>query len=315
MFRESRLDAIVYRTGGKIPYYISEHASCKASHSDFRSSLLKLSDLVKSDIDDGLYSLNNFSQIRSFVTYADASLDLRDAPVTQPFLCRVDEMIDYRNRTVFNACCPTNYANDRASRFEDAVSALSQVVSIRYRGESMNDLLRELPRKPLLTTFSLSGDSCGERPPEVTAVIEREGNRYVAKSPWLDIKSEGRDTYDALKGLERAISETHSRPLSKDNLVQAEPVYGQVDVKLLLKGGFSIRRFLLCVALRCTGSGRNYFSVYSPQANVSSKSYTIDGAMDNISNAIALEFHEKPQADVESVLRSRQTLTTARVYN
>lgn len=307
MLTSPRLDAIVYRTGGNNPCYVSEHGGSMARDKDFYRSLSKLRSMVQEDLDSGCYPPTGFRYGRPFAACVDTVLPLRDGERPQPFFSCSYEAEDYRGRRGFVSFCPTNYLSNSSKALLDSFTALGEVIEARYLDETLADLMRELPKTPFVTTFDLYGGVPSAR--EVSAVIQREGGSFVAFSPDLAPRSRATDPYEALAGLERILAE--DPPLARGHALNAEPVFGPIDVQLSLRGSFSIHRFLISVA-PCK-NGTRYYRAYAPQAGVTSKSLTIEGAVRDIKDAIALRFHGTALADVESALRSRPILTTARL--
>jgi predicted RNase H-like HicB family nuclease len=307
MLKSPRLDAIVYRTGGSNPCYVSEHGGSQSRDNDFYQSLSKLRSLVQEDLDSGCYPPASFRFGRPFVTCVDTVLPLRDGERAQPFFSCSYEAEDYRGRKGFVSFCPTNYLSNSGKALLDSFSALGEVIEARYLDESVADLMRELPRTPFVTTFDLYDRGPSTR--EVSAIIQHDEGSFVAFSPDLEPRFRASDPYDALAGLERVLAEDPSA--ARGHILNAEPVFGSLDVQLSLRGSFSIHRFLISVAP--SKNGTRYYRAYAPQAGVTSKSLTIEGAVHNIKDAIALRFHGAGLADVENALRSRPILTTARL--
>jgi hypothetical protein len=202
--------------------------------------------------------------------------------------------------------CPTNYLSNIGGSLEESLSALGEVIQTRYRDESVRDLMRELPKTPLVTTFAFED---AERPKEVGAVIKQIDRGFSAYVPGTCLSSKGADPYDALQSLERvvAISKTDLH----EHVLRDEPVFGTVDVKIFLQDSISIKRFLISVSPCKNGS--RFYDAYAPQANVSTKSRSIDDALQSIRDAIALQFHESSLSDVEKALSVKPIMTTARV--
>lgn len=306
MLAMARLDAIVYRVGGVHPCYVSEHDCSIARDIDFYRSLSRLKSQVRSDISSGFYSLSPLRYARSFVTYVDTVLPLRDGSFKQSFLGCAYEAFDGRGRREFISTCPTNYLSSEAYALLDSFKALGEVIEARYMDERVSDLIRELPRAPLLTTFGLKGERI---PGEVGAVIERRNGSFEASSPGLPYRAKASDPYDALLALERSLSEDPSP--ARGHILRSDPIFGSVDVQLSLKESFFIKRFLISIA-PCK-NGTRYYRAYGPQAGVTTKSATVEGALQNIKDAIALKYHETPAKDVERDLKARPILTTARL--
>lgn len=307
MLKSPRLDAIVYRTGGNNPCYVSEHGCSLARDTDFYRSLSKLKSFVRDDLDSGFYPPDNFNYIRSFAMCVDTILPLRDGEIHQPFFSCSYEAEGYKGRRGFVSFCPTNYLSNSGNALMDSFQALGEVIEARYVDESMKDLTRELPKTPLVTTFDLYDDMPGTR--EVSAIIQRDSGSFVAFSPDIGLKYSANDPYQALEGLERSLSDNPSRAMG--HILNAEPIFGPVDVQLNLQGSFSIKRFLISVA-PCR-NGTRYYRAYAPQAGVTSKALTIEGALHDIKDSIALRFRESTLTEVERSLQERPILTTARM--
>jgi len=307
MQRSPRLDAIVYRIGGNNPCYVSEHGCSLARDKDFYNSLSKLRSLVRDDLDAGIYPPGKYSYIRPFVTCVNTVLPLRDGERLQPFFSCSYEAEDYRGRKGFVCTCPTNYLSNSGNALIDSFQALGEVIESRYAGEGMNDLARELPKTPFVTTFDLYDDVPASR--EVSAMIQRDNGSFVAFAPGMELRSLADDPYEALEGLERDLSENPS--LTRGHVLNADPIFGPVDVQLSLRETFSIERFLVSIAP--FKNGTRYYRAYAPQAGVTAKSMTIEGAVDSIKDAIALRFNGSPLADVDNSLATRPILTTARL--
>jgi hypothetical protein len=306
MLAKARLDAIVYRVGGVNPCYVSEHDCSIARDIDFFRSLSKLKSRVRSDLSSGFYSLSPLRYARSFTTYVDTILPLRDGSFKQSFLGCAYEAFDSKGRREFISMCPTNYLSNEADALLDSFKALGEVIEARYLDERVSDLVRELPRAPLVTTFGLNGERI---PKQVSAIIERHNGSFEASSPGLPFRVKASDPYDALQALERTLSEDPSH--ARGHLLRSDPIFGSVDVQLSLKESFFIKRFLISIA-PCK-NGTRYYRASAPQAAVETKSTTIEGALQNIKDAIALKYHDAPMKDVERDLKTRPILTTARL--
>lgn len=301
-----RLDAIVYRTGGASPDYVSEHASSCARDADFHRSVSKLTLQVKSDVDMGLYTPHGFEYVRPFATCIHTVLRLRDGVRTQPFLTCAYESIGHNGEKGFFAMCPTNYSSNMGKSLGESLAALGEVIQTRYRDESVRDLMRELPKTPLVTTFAFEDM---ERPDEVCAAIKRCDKGYCAYVPGTDLSTKGTDPYGALQSLEH-VAATGKVDLH-EHVLRDEPIFGTVDVKIFLQDAISIKRFL--IAISPCRNGSKFYDAYAPQANVAAKSRSIDGALQNIRDAISLQFHENSLADLEKALSVKPILTTARL--
>jgi hypothetical protein len=301
-----RLDAIVYRTGGASPLYASEHASSCARDADFHRSLSKLTSLVKSDIDTGLYIPTSFEYVRPFVTCIHTVLGLQDGMRKQTFLSCAYEALGHKGHREFIAMCPTNYLSNTGRSLAESYSALGEVIQARYRDETVRDLMRELPKTPLVTTFGLDST---ERPESVGATIKHDGKEFRAYAQGTSISVKGSDPCDALQGLERALSKSNID--LHESVLRDEPVFGATDVQLSLRESTFIKRFLISVS-PCQ-NGTKFYRAYAPQAGVSAKSSSIDGALQNIKDAIALQFHEHTASEVEKALAVKPIMTTARI--
>jgi hypothetical protein len=307
MLKSPRLDAIVYRIGGNNPCYVSEHGCSLARDKDFYNSLSKLRSVVREDLDAGIYPPGKYSYIRPFVTCVDTVLPLRDGERPQTFFSCSYETEDYRGRKGFVSSCPTNYLSNSGNALIDSFQALGEVIESRYAGESLNDLVRELPKTPFVTTFDLYDDAPAPR--EVSAMIQRDNSSFVAFSPGIELTCVADDPYKALERLERDLFENPS--LARGHVLNADPIFGPMDVQLSLRETFSVKRFLVSVA-PCK-NGTRYYRAYAPQAGVTAKSMTIEGAVDSIKDAISLRFNGSPLADVDNSLVTRPIMTTARL--
>ncbi len=307
MLKSPRLDAIVYRTGGSHPCYISEHDCSMARDEDFYRSLSKLRSQVRSDLSSGFYHPDRFEYLRTFVMCVDTVLPLRDGDWKQSFLGCSYESMDNNGHKEFISMCPTNYLSNAGGALMDSFKALGEVIEARYLDEGMTDLIRELPKAPLVTTFNL-GESEG-RPQEVSAVISRNNGSFEAFSPELPFTSKAGDPYKALEGLEHILSARASD--ARGHLLRADPIFGPVDVQLSLNGSSFIKRFLISVS-PCK-NGTKYYRAYAPQAGIATKSPTVEGTLENIKEAIVLKFKNAPLEDVEQALKARPILTTARI--
>ncbi|HTY90789.1 MAG TPA: hypothetical protein VMC84_06390 [Methanocella sp.] len=307
MLRRARLDAIVYQVGGSNPCYISEHDCSRAKDRDFYRSLMRLRSRVRSDLSSGFYSLGRFDYVRPYITCIDTVLPLRDGSLKQTFLgCSYDALDDHGRRQ-FVSTCPTNYSSTESDTLLESFKTLGEIIEARYQDECMNDLIRELPRAPLVTTFDLNGEM--QRPTEISAIIERNNGSFKASSPEISLSSSAADPCEALSRLERALSDNPG--VARGHILCAEPIFGPVDVQLTLKNSFSVKRFL--ISLSPYKNGTRYYLANAPQAGVRVKSTTIGGALQNVKDAISLKFHEAPLEDVEKALKARPILTTARI--
>ena len=155
-----KLDAIVYRAGTARAFYVSEHATSLARGRDFQSCLDNLSRQVREDVEAGVYPPADRDILHTFVTTVRVPLRLRDGPREQPFICRVDEIVDARGRISFESQCPTNYLLESGQSIAEATARLKDVIAARYGGEGIADLMRELPKRPMMTSFGPTKSSC-----------------------------------------------------------------------------------------------------------------------------------------------------------
>lgn len=170
-----KLDAIVYRAGADRFFYVSEHGTSVARGRDIDACLGNLAEQVRADAAAGVCPPEEKGILRTFITTIDVPLDLRDGRRRQPFICRVDEALDGRGRVSFEAQCPTNYLHESGRSIADAAARLSEVISARYEDERITDLMRELPKRPMMTSIRL------HKAPEalwVSAAICRENGGY-----------------------------------------------------------------------------------------------------------------------------------------
>jgi hypothetical protein len=301
-----RLDAIVYRAGTSAPFYVSEHESSFARGDDISSCLDNLSGQVRQDVSDGVYPPPEKHIIRTFVTTVEAPLDLRDGRRAQPFICRVDEVAGHRGRRSFEAQCPTNYLRESGRTMHDAMKGLAEVISARYEGESVTDLMRELPKRPIMTSFILSGRPDGRW---AQAAVQRKDGRYEAFALAAPVSVQGRSPLEALERLESRLA---GRGLEKAVSSRGEPAFCTMDVPLHLRENISIRRFFVAVS-RYRGRGSPFYAACAPQAGISVRAPTFDGALDGARDAIALEFREKSGGDMKRMLREMPMLTAAKI--
>ncbi|BAI62085.1 conserved hypothetical protein [Methanocella paludicola SANAE] len=307
MLTRARLDAIVYRVGGSNPCYVSEHDCSRAKDKDFYHSLTLLKSQVRSDLSSGFYSLSRFDYVRPFVTCIDTVLPLRDGSLKQSFLGCAYEAMDDHGRRQFVSMCPTNYLSNEADTLLDSFKTLGEIIEARYLDERVNDLIRELPRAPLITTFDLGGKK--QRTPELSVIIEPTNGSFRAVSQELSLSATAGSPCEALNKLEKVLADDPS--VARGHILRSEPIFGPVDVQLTLKNSFSLKRFL--ISLSPCQNGTRYYRAHAPQAGVYAKSTTIEGALQNIKDAISLKFHEATQAEVDRALKARPILTTARV--
>jgi len=307
MLKIPRLDAIVYRTGGNSPCYVSEHDCSFARDKDFYGSLSGLKSQVCADISSGVYPPGQFNFLRPFVTCVDAVLPLRDGELKQSFLGCSYEASDVKGRKGFISMCPTNYLSNEGDDLLGSLTSLGEIIEARYLDECVHDLMRELPRAPLITTFGL--DDGDVRPPEVGAIIQRNKGSFEAFSPGLPFSSKACDPYEALQGLESALSE---QPESANgHLLHADPIFGPMDVQLCLEDSFFMKRFLISIS-PCK-NGTRYYRAYAPQADVSARSYSIEGAIQSIKEAVISKYQGASSTEIQAALTSRPILTTARL--
>jgi hypothetical protein len=180
------------------------------------------------------------------------------------------------------------------------------VIAARYEGESIGDLMRELPKRPIMTSFSLRKSSPCRW---VSATICRENGGYLAQSLEVPANAKGSDPFVALRNLESALSDVD---LSKAPVMKGEPVYCTLDVPLQLKENILIRRFFVAVS-RYNGTSAPFYASRVPQCGISLRSNTFDGALDAARDVIALEYHEKSAEEVTRALKKPLLLTAARV--
>ncbi len=160
------------------------------------SCLDNLSRQVREDVEAGLYPPADRDILHTFVTTADVALHLRDGRRKQPFICRVDETVDARGRITFESQCPTNYLLENGRSIDDAVAKLKDVIAARYEGERMADLMRELPKRPMMTSFAFEKTQPCRW---VSATVRRENGGYEALSLESPVSAKGSDPFDALR--------------------------------------------------------------------------------------------------------------------
>jgi hypothetical protein len=301
-----KLDAIVYRAGKAQPFYVSEHEASVARGPDLRSCLTNLSKQVHEDVATGMYPPANKNILHTFITTVDAPLDLRDGHRRQPFVCRVDETANRLGRISFESQCPTNYLRESGRTIADSMTRLGDVISARYEGESITDLMRELPKRPMLTSIST-----GRMPKQrwVSTVIRRENGGYEAKSLESDTSARGSSPISALCRLEKSLPEAD---LPKAPVMQGEPVYCTLDVPLNLKENTLIHRFFVSVS-RYNGHAPAFYASHVPQADLSIRAQTFDDALEAARDAIALEYREKSTGEVLETLKKPVILTAAKM--
>jgi hypothetical protein len=302
-----KLDAIVYRAGTRRAFYVSEHETSLARGFDFHSCLDNLSRQVREDVKTGLYPPSDRDILHTFVTTTDVTLDLREGRRKQPFVCRVDETVDARGRVTFESQCPTNYLFESGRSIADAVAKLKDVIAARYEDERIADLMRELPKRPMMTSFAMKKmQPCRW----VSATISRENGSYEALSLESPASAKGPDPFAALLNLESALSDID---LSKAPVMKGEPVYCTLDVPLHLQENTILRRFFVSVS-RYNGSSTPFYASRVPHCGLSLRANSFDGALDAARDAIALEYHEKSADEVNQALIKPLLLTAARVH-
>lgn len=300
-----RLDAIVYRSRGPGSFYVSEYASSVARGSEIGSSLHNLAAQVRNDVSLGIYSLPGLRHLRTFVTMTCVPLELREGRRAHWFLCRVDEIEDLRGRRYFEATCPTNYLHEAGKSFREAVARLRDVLQARYGGEGLHDLMREMPKCPIVTTLEFTGKA---KPGRRAGVITRSEAGYTARFPGSEEAARGRDPSEALLRLE----ESQKTPRSvRDVTLSGEPFFCALDVPLPLLDGTQVHRFLVTVSPHAQ-NGSSFFVAHSPQAGgISVKSPDFDEALRSLGDAIALEFRERSRKEVQGQLKKPVILATA----
>jgi hypothetical protein len=308
MLKIPRLDAIVYRTGGRNPCYVSEHGCSQARAEDFYHSLSRLRSQVREDLSSGLCPAEDHRLLRPFVTCVDALLPLRSGAIRQAFLGCAYEAINGHGRKNFVSFCPTNYLSNDGEKLMDSLDALGEIIEARYVDECMTDLMRELPKTPLVTTFDPDARCEIECPTrEVGAVIVRKNDTFEASSPGIAVTARADEPYKALRGLESALA---GEPAAVDGTALcSDQIFGAVDVQLSLPGSFLIKRFLVAIAPHDNGS--RYYGAHAPQAEVTTKALTIEGALQGIKDAIALKLINVSAEGVDLACRSRPIMTTA----
>jgi hypothetical protein len=301
-----KLDAIIYRAGKSHPFYVSEHEASFARGPDLRSCLANLSRQVMDDVTTGMYPPANKNILHTFITSINAPLDLRDGRRRQPFICRLDEIVDRHCHQSFEAQCPTNYLRESGRTVAEAMARLGEVISARYEGESVTDLMRELPKRPMLTSISPGKKAEGRL---VSALICRENGCYEAQSLESEDCAKGHNPLSALRNLERSLSQADLRNAP---VMQGEPVYCTLDVPLHLKENVSIRRFFVPVS-RYNGHAPAFYASHVLQAGLTIRAQTFDEAVEAARDAIALEYREKSMDEVDAAIKKPVMLTAARV--
>ncbi len=302
-----RVDAITYQSRGHETFYVSEYASSAVRGRQLDTSLRNLVRQIRKDVGFGLYSLPRFKLTRTFVTLNSVTLQLRDGVRSQWFPCRIDEVEDSLGRHRFEASCPTNYLRESGKTIQEALDRLSEVIKSRYAGEGIHDLMREMPKCPIMTTVDISVD---QRIRWGTAVITRSDRGYQAVILGPSFTAQGNTPDLALKHAEEGVA---SLSFPDDSTSQGEPAFCTVDVSLPLHEGTSVHRFLVTISSN-TVNGSSFFYANAPQAgDITVKSQTFDEALAGIRDAIALEFREKEQAEVQELLKMQFFLATARL--
>ena len=300
-----RLDAILYRACGPGRFYVSEHESSFARGPDFPSCLDNLSRQVLHDVADGVYQLPRRQILRTFVAVIEAGLPLRDGQRRQPFACRVDLLADQKGRRSFDAQCPTNYLREGGATLHEALRGLADVIAARYEGESITDLMRELPKQPLMTSFSL-GPAPG--PQWASAAIVRRDGRYEACALGAPVSAPGKGPVESLERLERRLA---GRGFGAPIATSREPVYAALDVPLQLKERPLVHRFFIAIAPH---DGRTpHYAAYAPQAGIALRAKTLDDALDGMGEKLARAFRGKRYNDARLSLRETPILTAAKI--
>lgn len=301
-----KLDAIVYRAGSRKAFYVSEHATSLARGRDIFSCLDNLSRQVREDVEAGVYPPADHEILHTFITSIDVKLELRDGHRIQPFICRVDEIEDSRGRIAFESQCPTNYLLESGRSIADAAAKLKDVIAARYEGESISDLMREMPKRPMMTSFTLRK----ARPDHLISVIIRpENGGFEACSPETPVCARGSDPFVALRNFEIALRDVD---LSQAPVMKGEPVFCTLDVPLHLKENTITHRFFATIS-RYNGTSAPFFAARVPQCGISLSAKTFDDALDAARDAISLEYHEKSACDVDEKLKKPLMLTAAHV--
>ncbi|HMK45359.1 MAG TPA: hypothetical protein VK436_01910 [Methanocella sp.] len=301
-----RLDAITYRSRGPNAFYVSEHGPSTARDLGFESSLKRLSMEIRREIRNGVYQLPDRVYLRTFVTMIRVSLPLRDGGRMQLFPCRVDEVEDTAGRRSFEASCPTNYLQDSGKTINEAIAGLRDVIIARYRGESVYDLMRELPKCPIMTAIDiLPGSTAMVALKDVAIITPLDDGGFAARSRMIGGSVRGGDPYVALRHLELSIADSTDFAAARNHQVKTgEPAFCMLDVPLSLRDGRLIQRFLVAISSWADDSTGLVFTACAPQAGeVSFRSSSgFDATLDGISYAIALEFEGKSQKEVRDAL-------------
>ncbi len=302
-----RIDAIIYRSRGPDAFYVSEHACSVARGRQLDTSLRNLTREIRKDVGLGLYALPRHRRLHSFVTLARVTVHLKTGYKSQWFPCRVDEVEDYRGRRSFEASCPTNYLHDSGKTIKDAITRLCDIIETRYKGEGLHDLMREMPKCPILATIDVSPD---QQSRWGTAVISPAEGGYEASIVGSAIRAHGKDPYLALCNAEQKLAEAG---LPANCSVSGEPVFCVVDVPLALLDGTHINRFLVTISSH-ENADSSFYVARAPQAgDIFVQSRSFDDAIGGISDAIALEYREKELKEVTEMLKVPPFLATVRL--
>lgn len=300
-----RIDAIIYRSRGPDAFYVSEHACSVARGRQLETSLRNLTREIRKDVGLGLYYLPRHKRLRTFVTLTRVIVHLKDGYTPQWFPCRIDEIETYRGRRSFEAACPTNYLHEAGKTIREAMARLGDVIEARYEGEGLHDLMREMPKCPILATIDVSPDHPARWGTAVITPVDGGYNASITGSPVL---AHGRDPYQALCKAEQKLAEPG---MAIDSSYTGEPVFCVADVPLPLLDGTSIHRFLVTIS-RCEKDGATFFVAHAPQAgDIFIQAQSFDDALGGISDAIALEFREKRLKEVRDLLKTPPFLATA----
>ncbi|WP_148266644.1 hypothetical protein [Methanocella arvoryzae] len=285
---------------------MSEHACSAARGRQINTSLRNLAREVRKDVGLGLYALPRYRRLHTFVTLARVTVHLKDGYRSQWFPCRVDEVEDYRGRRSFEASCPTNYLHESGKTIKEAMNRLGDVIEARYKGEGLHDLMREIPKCPILATIDVSPD---QQSRWGTAVITPGQGSYTASIPGSQVEASSRDPYQALLNAEQKLAGqgTTIAPLSD------EPVFCVADVPLALFDGTHLHRFLISISFH-ENDGSSFYVARAPQAgDLSIQSQSFDDALAGIRDAIALECREKTLAEITEMLKVPPFLATVRL--
>jgi predicted RNase H-like HicB family nuclease len=239
------------------------------------------------------------------VTLIRVTVHLRNGYRSQWFPCRLDETVDYRGRRSFEALCPTNYLHESGKTVREAIGRLSDVIEARYEGEGLHDLMREMPKCPIMASIDVSSDHPHKRG---TAVVSPVQGGFEASIIGSAVTVQGKDPYVALRRAEESLA---TAGLSSNSTPDCEPVFCMVDVPLPLLEGTSIHRFLVAISSPSDDLSSSSFVARAPQAgDISCTSSGFDEALRDISDAIALEFREKSLGEVQELLQRQVFLAT-----